>query len=222
MNTPLITELLEAPANAEKVRNQIAALLSLEFQNQHELAKARGVHPADYDVKIYVENSRPYDTAANELISRVNVILQDVSVPKSNPRIGSQAVSAKFEIYCIANGNATGDFRDDKNAAFRAWKIMRLVWGIIMSEPYTYLGMRGVVTNRAFTKMEAGTPGEYGAQAFSVIRASLDVQLAEGYFGGPSVVLEGYNFDVFPDDGQIVAAAETRDLVTGINNHAGG
>jgi len=220
MNEPLITELLDVPANAEKVRDQIAAILSLELQNQHNLAVENNAEDyADYAIEIFVENSRPYDTAADELISRVNIVLQDISVPKSNPRIGKQATHAKFEIYCIANGNTTGDFHDDKTASFRAWKIMRFVWAILMSEPYTYLGVRGIVTHRAFTKMEAGTPNEHGAQAVTVIRAQLEVHLSEGYFAGPSVTFEGYNFEI-TEDGQVIAELPSlRDQVTGLTKN---
>ena len=220
MNQPLITELLNVPANAEKIRDQIAAILSLELQNQYQLAVGNNTeNSADYDIEIFVENSRPYDTTADELISRVNIVLQDISVPKSNPRIGKQATHAKFEIYCIANGNTTGDFHDDKTASFRAWKIMRLVWGILMAEAYTYLGMRGIVAHRAFTKMEAGTPNEQSAQAVTVIRASLEVHLSEGYIAGPSVPFEGYNFEI-TEDGQVIAEFPSlRDQVNGVTKN---
>jgi len=217
MSEPLINELIEAPANAEKARDQIAAILSMELQNQYRLAKESGMENAeDYNVKIFVENNRTYDTAEKELISHVNIVLQDLTVPKSNPRIGKQTTHARFDLYCLANGNTAGYFYDDKSATFRAWKIMRLIWQIIMSEPYTYLGMRKIVTHRAFTKMEAGMPSEQGAQAFTVIRASLDVHFAEGYFGGPSVPFEGYDFEVLPQDGQIVATPTLADQITGV------
>jgi hypothetical protein len=202
------------------VRDQLAAILSLELQAQFEIAKHEGKpNAADYDINIYVENSRPYDTADDEVISLVNIVLQEVTVPHSNPRAGSQKSQAIFHLYCTANGNATGDFRDDKSASFRAWKIMRLVRRILMSEQYTYLGMRKIVTSRTFTKMEAGTPNAQAAQAFTVIRAHLEVQFVEGYIGGQSVPFEGYEFEVSPDDGQVVAEPSLVDRVTGIANN---
>jgi hypothetical protein len=220
MSEPLITELIETPDNVEKVRDQIAAILSLELQNQFEKAKEEGkTNFADYDIDIYAENSRPYDTTGDEMVSNVNIVLQEVTVPHSNPRMGDQKEQAVFHIYCIANGNTIGDFRDDKSATFRAWKIMRLVRRILMSEPYTYLGMRKIVTSRTFTKMEAGTPNAQSAQAFTVIRASFEVQFVEGYIGGPSVPFEGYNFEVIPDDGRVVAKPSLVDRVTGIANN---
>jgi hypothetical protein len=220
MNEPQIYELCDTPDNVEKVRDQIAAILSLELQNQLTIAEKEGVaYSADYNINIYVENSRPYDAAEDELVSLVNVVLQEVTVPHSNPRMGDQKEQAVIHLYCIANGHTTGDFRDDRSATFRAWKIMRLVRRILMSEPYLYLGMRKIVTSRTFTKMEAGTPNVQGAQAFTVIRASLEVQFTEGYINGPSVPFEGYDFEVSPDDGQVVAKPSLKDRVTGIANN---
>lgn len=217
MSDALITELIDTPDNVEVVRDQIAAILSLELQNQFKTAKEKEAQNAsDYDIKIYAENSRPYDTAEDEMVSLVNIVLQEVTVPHSNPRMGDQKEQAIIHIYCIANGNTIGNFRDDKSATFRAWKIMRLVRRILMSEPYTYLGMRKIVTSRTFTKMEAGTPNAQQAQAFTVIRASLEVQFVEGYIGGPSVPFAGYDFEVSPDDGQVVAKPSLVDRVTGL------
>jgi len=217
MKEPLITELIDTPDNVETVRDQIAAILSLELQNQLAIAKDEGApNSADYDIKIYAENSRPYDTVEDEAVSVVNVVCQEVTVPHGNPRMGDQKEQAIFHLYCIANGNANGNFRDDKSATFRAWKIMRLVRRILMSEPYTYLGMRKIVTSRTFTKMEAGTPAVQSAQAFTVIRAFLEVQFVEGYIGGPSVPFEGYDFEVSPDDGQVIAKPSLVDRVTGL------
>jgi len=221
MSEPLIAELIETPDNVEAVRDQIAAILSLELQNQFEKAEQEGKpNAADYDIDIYAENSRPYDTAGDdEMVSLVNIVLQEITVPHSNPRIGDQKEQAIFHVYCIANGNTTGDFRDDKSATFRAWKIMRLVRRILMSEPYAYLGMRKIVTSRTFTKMEAGTPNVQQAQAFTVIRAYFEVQFVEGYIGGPSVPFEGYEFDVSPNDGKITAKPSLVDRVTGLANN---
>ena len=222
-NSPLITELIKDRDNIEVVRDQIAALLSLELQNQHELAKkADAPNADDYDIEIFAENSRPYDTAEeDELISLVNIVCQDATVPSSNPRMGEQKTQAVFDIFCAANGIDAGDYRDDKNATFRAWKIMRLVRRIVMSEQYAYLGMRRIVTSRRFTKMESGTlaPNSQGAQLFSVIKASLEVQFVEGFIDGPSVPFDGYEFEVIPHDGQVIAEFSITDRVTGVANN---
>jgi len=219
MNAPLITELIETPENVELVRDQIAGILSLELQNQLTIATDKGrQNAADYDIDVYVENSRPYDTTGDEMVSLVNVVLQEITVPHPNPRMGEQKEKAIFHIFCIANGNTTGASRDDKSATIRAWKIMRLVRRILMSEPYTYLDMRKIVTSRTFTKMEAGTPNVQSAQAFTVIRAHLEVQFVEGFIGGPTVEFEDYDFYVVTDDGRVIAKPSLADRVTGIAN----
>jgi hypothetical protein len=219
MSDPKIYELIDTPDNVERVRDQIAAILSLELQNQTVIAEEEGnPYSADYDIKIYVENARPYDTTGDEIISLVNIVLQEITAPHSNPRIGDQKEQAIFHIYCIANGNNIGDFQDDRSATFRAWKIMRLVRRILMSEPYTYLGIRKIVTSRTFTKMEAGTPNVQAAQAFTVIRASFEVQFTEGFIGGPTVSFDGYDFEVSPDDG-LTAKPSLKDRVTGLANN---
>ena len=219
-NEPKITELIEAPDAIEAVRDQIAALLSLELQNQYAMAREKGVpNAADYNIKIYVENARPYDTVGNTRLSLVNVVLPEITVPHSNPRIGDQKEQAVFHIYCIADGNNTGDFRDDKSATFRAWKIMRLVRRIIMSDMYTYLGLRKTVTSRIITKMEVGTPAAQTATFITAVRAHLEVQFKEGSIESPFVPLEGYDFDVSPEDGEVKAKPSLKDRVTGIANN---
>ena len=223
-NSPQIAELIKDRDNIEIVRDQIAALLSLELQNQRKLAESAGAPDAcDYDIEIYVENSRPYDITDgdNEDVSLVNIVCQEVTVPSSNPRMGNQKSQAIFDLYCIADGGNYGNFRDDRSATFRAWKIMRLIRRIIMSEQYVYLGMRRIVTSRTFTKMESGTPNHnaQGARFFSVIKASLEVQFVEGFIGSPSVPFDGYEFEVMPTDGQVIAEFSIVDRITGTANN---
>jgi hypothetical protein len=67
--------------------------------------------------------------------------------------------------------------------------------------------------------MESGTPNVQAAQAFTVIRASFEVQFTEGFIGGPSVPFDGYDFEVSPDDGQVTAKPSLKDRVTGLANN---
>jgi hypothetical protein len=213
-----ITELIESPDTIEMVRDQIAALLSLELQNQYLLAIEKSApRPQDYDVKVYVENSRPYD-AASEQIYLINILLPKITVPTSNPRIGKQKEQATFYIDCAADGNSEGNFRDDKSSTFRAWKIMRLVRRILMSDQYAYLGLRGTVTSRTITVMEAGTPNTQAAQAITVVRSTLLVDFVEGAIEGPFVILEGIDYNVNADTGQVTAKPSLKDRVMGLEN----
>lgn len=218
---PKITELIETPDTLEIVRDQIAAILSLELQNQYALAQEHGIpRTQDYNIKIFVENTRPYDGAGEDKINLINILVPKVTVPAINPRIGNQKEKAIFFIDCAADGNNTGNFRDDKSAAFRAWKIMRLVRRILMSEQYTYLGLRGTVTSRAFMQMESGSPNIQAALALTVIRATLEVEFVEGYIENPSVPFEGLKFDVIPKTGEVIAKISIKDRVMGLTNNS--
>jgi hypothetical protein len=216
---PQIAELIETPDILEVVRDQLAALLSLELQNQYALAQEKGIpRPQDYNIKVFVENSRPYDGAAigQGQLSLINILVSKVTVPASNPRIGNQKEKAVIFIDCAADGNNTGNFRDDKSATFRAWKIMRLVRRIVMSEQYAYLGMRGTVTSRTFTQMEAGSPNIQAALALTIVRGTLEVEFVERSIETPFVILEGVDYTVDADTGQVTAKPSLKDRVLGL------
>jgi hypothetical protein len=219
---PLIPDLISEPDVVEIVRDQTAAILSLELQNQYAMALAAAVPRAiDYKVKVYVENARPYEAeTAEDLLSFVNITLPKVDVPRGNSRMGDQKETALFHLYCAACGNNSGNFRDDKSSALRAWKVMRLVRRILMADVYTYLGLRGTVSQRHIFLMEAGTPpaSEKSALAYTVIRASLEVSFIERGTAVQGVPLEGIDFDVDPVTGEVQAKASLIDRITGISS----
>jgi hypothetical protein len=212
-DTPIaayITELQNEPDIVEIVRDQVAAILSLELQNQHTIAQNQhAVDAKDYNIPVYVENGRPYEAQDDKPIMRfVNILLPRVAVPEANPRMGKQKEQATFFIDCAAYGNDSGNFRDDKSAAFRAWRVMRLVRRILMSDYYTYLGMRGIVGSRVITMMEAGTPEKpeldrESALSYVIIRATFEVQFLERSIeaGGPP--LELIDFEIDPVSGEL-------------------
>jgi hypothetical protein len=220
-DTPLIPDLISEPDVVEEIRDQIAAILSLELQNQYKLAQEAALPRAiDYHVKVYVNNARPYEAeTAEDLLSFINITLPKVDIPRSNSRMGDQKETALFHIYCAACGNDSGTFRDDKSSAFRAWKVMRLVRRILMADVYTYLGLRGVIGQRHIFLMEEGTPPapEKSALAYTVIRASLEVSFAERFIEAPSVPLEGIDYEVTPATGEVKAKSSLIDRVTGIS-----
>ena len=221
-NEPLIPDLISEPDIVEIVRDQTAAILSLELQNQYALALAAAVPRAiDYKVKVYVENARPYEAeTAEDLLSFVNITLPKVDVPRGNSRMGDQKETALFHLYCAACGNNSGNFRDDKSSALRAWKVMRLVRRILMADVYTYLGLRGTVGQRHIFLMEAGTPPapEKSSLAYTVIRASLEVSFVEHGTAVQGVPLEGIDFDVDPVTGEVQAKSSLIDRITGISS----
>jgi hypothetical protein len=218
---PLIPGLIAEPDVAEIVRDQVAAILSLELQNQYQLAVAAEVpRPLDYKIKVYVENERPYDSVnAEDLLSFINITIPKIDIPRGNSRLGDQKEAALFHIHCAACGNTSGTFRDDKSASLRAWRVMRLVRRIVMADVYTYLGMRKTVGQRHIFLMEAGSPpaSDKNALAYKVIRASLEVSFVERSIEAPSVTLEGIDYEVEPETGEVKAKPSLKDRVTGIS-----
>jgi hypothetical protein len=208
-----ITELIDTPDTLEIVRDQIAAILSLEIQNQYAIAKSQQVkNTADYNIPIYLENGRPYDVNGKDgktLTRFVNILLPKVGVPESNPRLGTQKERATFFIDCAACGNDSGNFRDDKSAMFRAWRVTRLVRRILMSDYYAYLGFRGIVSERTVTAMVAGNPDklEDSALFWETIRVTFEVGFMEKAIEAQGVLLDGIDFEVDPVSGELQATA---------------
>jgi hypothetical protein len=208
--SPLIPDLIEGPDIMETVRDQVAAVLSLELQNQFALAKEKAApNTADYNVPVYVENGRPYEASGDTPMQRfINVQLPKVSALPANARIGNQKTQAAFYIDCIACGNDSGNFRDDKSAAHRAWRVCRLVRRILMADVYAYLGMRGIVGSRVVSLIEAGTPerttlDRESALAYVVVRVTLDVQFLERSIDSPTVIMGPIHFEVDPVSGEV-------------------
>jgi hypothetical protein len=209
--TPMIPNLIDEPDVLEIVRDQVAAILSLELQNQFKLAQEKlGTNIKEFDIPVYVENGRPYESSGDKPIMRfVNVLLPKVTVPQVNARVGNQKETATFFIDCAACGNDDGNFRDDKSASIRAWKVCRIIRRILMSDVYMYLGMRGTIGQRIIVSMEAGTPDypkdNESALAYVVIRVALEVTFLERSIESPSVIMEPIQFEIDPVSGELVA-----------------
>jgi hypothetical protein len=209
--TPRIQQLIDTPDMVEVVRDQIAAVLSLELQNQYVLANERSLSYAkEYNIPVYVENGRPYEASGDKRLLRfVNVLLPKVIVPVTNARVGGQKEQAFFFIDCVACGNDTGTFRDDKSECFRVWKITRIVRRILMATEYAYLGLRGVVGSRIITSIEDGTPEKSdidreSAIFYVVVRITLEVQFIERYIDTDGGLMEPVRFEVEPYSGEIL------------------
>jgi hypothetical protein len=203
-------ELIDEPDAVEVIRDQVAAILSLELKNQACIAFDWNVPDRrDYDVVVYLENARPYET--NErLKSFVNVLLSRVTVPETNVRAGRQMERLTLWLDCAAFGNDAAVL-DDKSAAMRAWKTARIVRRILMSDVYLYLGLCGTVGSRFITTMEAGTPANTDDSAFAiaVVRLTLSVSFSEKAIQAGGEPLEPIDFEIDPDTGEVSANAGT-------------
>jgi hypothetical protein len=210
MNEPLINTLITGKDNIEFIRDRIAAILSLELQNQKQLAQEiEFPDAAQYDVSIYVENAHPYETSNKQLPLRfVNVMLPKASLI-SGGRSGVQKEQAVFWLDCAATGNDTASLWNEKSAVCRAWAVSRLVRNILMSDAYLYLAMRGIVGSRAVTAMDAGAPQSDAGEAvqFAVVRLTFEVQFAERFLEQEGPVIEQIDYDISPETGELVAVS---------------
>jgi hypothetical protein len=206
--TPEIYELISDPDNVEKLRNHIAFIIKGETQNQYAIAQEQGapdVH--DYNFRVFIENARPYDTDDDEPTMEpiANIMLQKAAPEGSNPRAGPQKEKATFIIDCIAFGADGSDDWNEKAAAIRAWKAARVIRRILMSEQYTYLGLRGIVGGRVITSIETGVP-ENGGDALSVVTARiiLEVQFMERAIEISGPIIEAIDFTIEPFTGEVL------------------
>jgi hypothetical protein len=208
-----INYLLSENDNIETIRNQIAAILKIEADNQYLLAKEKGISDSrDYKIPVFVERARPWDlTGDNERenpFPLMNVLLNDY---KQDTKPGSaqseKKYSATFFIDCYGCGNinnTTGD--DDTLGTIRAWKTARIARNILMSSYYTYLGLRGIVFKREITETATGSPANMPESAASVTtcRISFVVDYFEKSPQAEGVLFEGIAFSSLSDTGEIL------------------
>jgi hypothetical protein len=206
--TPEIYELINEPDNVEKLRSHIAFIIKKETQNQYTIAQEQAVPDAyDFNFRVFIQNARPYDAEdgmpAVEPI--VNIMLQKIETMDGNSRLGPQKEKATFIIDCITFGADGGNDWNEKAAAIRAWKAARVIRRILMSEQYTYLGLRGIVGGRLITSIETGVP-ENGGDAFAVVTARiiLEVQFVERAIGTSGPIIEAVDFTIEPFIGEVL------------------
>lgn len=149
---PQINQLLTEPDNAETVRDQVAAILRLELDNQETLARAAGVDPEPWRVSVYAERSGAFERGLNSPVSKrpvVNVWLDNQTWDRAASNIYQrQRTSAFVNIDAIGYGTRKQGEAGDYEAATACQRVMGVCRQILMAAPYTWLGMRGVVAQR--------------------------------------------------------------------------
>ena len=182
---PACGELQSEPDNIEVIRDQIAALLVVDFRRQAELAAESGATDSgDYNVAVYVESDDPLqyvdeDTPGANPFPCVNVILDSSDPDKGTASVNKQAFTAKLYVDCYAEGNAAEDGEFSFKAAQRAWKTARLVRRILRAEANTYLRLRGIVGRVAWS-FQAGEPSNTrSAIKVKMVRVTLTVDYVE-------------------------------------------
>ena len=182
---PACGELQSEPDNIEVIRDQVAALLAVDFRRQAELAaESEAIDSGDYNVAVYVECDDPLqyvdeDTPGANPFPCVNVILDSTDANKGTASVNKQAFTAKFYVDCYAEGNDAEDGEFSYKAAQRAWKTARLVRRILRAEANTYLRLRGIV-GRVSWSFQAGEPSNTrSAIKVKMVRVTLTVDYVE-------------------------------------------
>jgi len=210
-----IKTLLNTPDNAEKIRDQIAAILKIELSNQNMLAEYNPdiENKKDFDIKVYIENSRPWallgDKPEKNPFPLVNVSLQDIK-KDSGPITGKIKYTGTYLIDCYGTGNyqpenAAEWIPDDYLSAVRAWKLARVTRNIIMSGFYAFLGMRDIVRGRDIESITTVIPTGLQDSAISITacRIILKVELHETSPEAEGVTFNGLSFISNNNDGEV-------------------
>lgn len=161
--------LIDTPDRFETVRDQIAAILAVERDDQKVKAAAAGKNPALWDFKVYEERANPWGDYLNEnadLTPIVNVWFDSDSFAEgATTRAETQKCNAFYNVDVIAAAKRTTTTAGDETAAKDAQRIARLVRNILMASEYTYLALpRGTCWDRQVESREAFQPG-IGADA---------------------------------------------------------
>jgi hypothetical protein len=169
-----IEKLLIEKDNVEIIRDTIVAILLKDIENQKELAAEKldnEIHN-DFNIGVYVENTRPYDllTDDNNPFPLVNICLQKmVQDERPGSSVDNQKYIVTFNIDCWACGNSNNkDLPDDYLSAIRAWKTARVVRNILMAGCYTYLGKKDIVRKREIKSIDTIIPQGMADSAISI------------------------------------------------------
>ncbi len=209
----LLQVFLNEKDNVEKIRDRMGFILKTELKNQYDLAVKNNIaNVQDFNVKVFLENERPWELTENELgknpFPLVNVCL--VETKRQDGRSGSSVsvkkYTALFSIDCYACGNYGGYEKDDKLSTVRAWALARTVRNILMSGFYAYLGMRGVVFERDLLGIKTGELNnlENSALAVTIARLDFSVSFYEDSPQGEGVEFEGMDFNLAEKTGEVI------------------
>lgn len=160
----LITTLIDKQDSNEIIRDQIAAILAIEIENQQTLAIAVDKDPDDYTFDVYIEKSKPWEAGEMPL---VNIIFDnDRFDNKNSNRVDRQHAVGTFHIDCYGRKDTTDDESGDELSSREADRIARFVRNILMAGEYIYLALGyrelgtglNIVTSRYIMRREKFQP----------------------------------------------------------------
>ncbi len=215
----MISELIDKQDSFEIVRDQIAAILTLEIANQMQLATDAAKDPDDWKLRIFIERSNPWEQWLNNQDDEspiVNVWYDNSNFNQSASNVVEQQNAvAVYNIDCFAIGisedDGSGHKPGDLQAALNVQKAIRLVRNILMAGEYTYLGLRGLVWGRWMRNISLFQPQQESNAAQKILGARLSFEVSFNEFSPqvPAVTLELLSVNVKRiEDGQIVVEAD--------------
>lgn len=212
--------LIDKQDNFEIIRDQLAALLVAEVANQKLFAVAATKNPDDWDMKIYIERSNPWEKWLNnqdDLIPIINVSFERSSVDgQASDPMKKQKTDGIYNVDCYvvaisSDEPLSGYLAGDEQAARAAHKAARLVRNILMAGENTFLKMRGVVGSRKIVSIDAFRPTHKNMvmQQLFAMRVQFKIgfnEFVDQYVGQN---LEYIAIDVVAlDDGQLLLEAD--------------
>ena len=213
-------ELIDKQDTSEIIRDQIAAILTLEIANQKTLAAAAGKDSAPWDLKIYTERSNPWEQFLNndpDPTPIVNVWFDNETFDKSASNIVErQKTNGVFNIDCygfgISQDFGAGHKPGDREASLEVQRAVRLVRNILMAAENTYLQLtRGSAWDRMPQAITIFQPTLDAQQVQQIVGARLAFNVSYNEFS-PQVageIMELLSIDVKrTEDGQIVLEAD--------------
>ena len=191
----LIPELIVKVDNVEIIRDQIAAILAVEFANQ-------GVLSGLPQPRVFIERAAPWgqfltpETPPAQPV--INVWWDSSTFAESQSNVVEQQKSETvYNIDCYGAATSTdvaagGHLPGDELAAREAQRAVRLARNILMAGAYTYLGLRGLVWKRFPQTISLFQPQLENKAAVRVVAARLALMVHFNEFSPqiPTVELE--------------------------------
>lgn len=213
---PKITTLIEKQDTNEIIRDQIAAILAIEVENQRQLAISQLKNPDDFSFSVFIERSRPWESREMPL---VNVLFDnDRFDNKGSDIIKEQKAVGTFYIDCYGKKAADETNTGDELASKEVDRIARLVRNIIMAGEYTYLGLgyrelgtgNNLVFKRYIMRREKFMPNinQDGYENIIACRLILEVEYKELSPQAIPVDFELMILQCKKEDGQVYFTAE--------------
>lgn len=207
---PQIPELIDKVDNVEIIRDQIAAILTVELANQATLS-------GEPRPRVFIERANPWGqflaTTVPPPQPLINVWWDSSTFDESTSNVVErQTCEAVYNIDCYAAASSqddggSGHIPGDEQAAREAQRTVRLARNILMAGAYTYLGLRGLVWKRFPQTISMFQPQIDNRAAQRVVGARLALQVKFSEF---SPQIEGEEIETILLD---VLRAETGQLL---------